>query len=100
MLNPDIHLPEEELQQICRRNNVRELAVFGSATTDRFTVRSDLDLLVDFLPRQQIGLLDLARMNRELTDIVGRPVDLVPKAGLKPIIRESVLSSSEIIYAA
>lgn len=84
----------------CRRNQVRELALFGSAVTQRFGSGSDVDLLVTFEPGARVGFLTLARMQRELEELFGRKVDLVPKGGLKPVIRDSVLASARVVYAA
>ena len=57
-------------------------------------------ILVDFDPTAQIGFVALARLQRELAELLGRPVDLVPSSGLKPVIRDQILASAEEIYAA
>jgi len=95
-----LRLPLPAIGSLCRRYRVRELSVFGSAVRGEVAADSDLDVLVDFEPDAQIGFLALARMQRELAELVGRPVDLVPKGGLKPAIRESVAAEAEVIYAA
>ncbi|MDK9704212.1 MAG: nucleotidyltransferase domain-containing protein [Sulfuritalea sp.] len=87
------------LRRICQTYRVRELALFGSALTERFNAASDIDLLVDFAPETRVGFLLLSRMQRELADLFHRPVDLVPKDGLKPLIRDSVLSQARVLYA-
>jgi predicted nucleotidyltransferase len=88
-----------QLLQICRTYGVRELALFGSALTDRFSDQSDIDLLVDFAPETSVSFLSLSRMQHELTDLFHRPVDLVPKNGLKPLIRDEVLAKARVLYA-
>lgn len=90
----------QEIASFCRSHAVIELAVFGSVLRDDFTEESDLDLLVSFTPGTQIGFLGLGRMQEELEQLVGRPVDLVPKSGIKPLIRDQVIASSELLYAA
>ncbi len=95
-----ITIPEREIAEFCRRYRVRELALFGSALRDDFRPGSDVDLLVEFEPDAQVGFLTLARMQRELAAILGRRVDLVPKGGLKPLIRQAVLDSAEVLYAS
>ena len=60
---------------------------------------SDVDLLVEFDPSAQVGFLTLSRLQRELSAALNRTVDLVPKRGLKPSIRQSVLDSARVIYA-
>ena len=96
----DILIPVEELAQFCRRNDIDYLALFGSASRGELRPDSDVDLLVEFAPEARIGFLALARMQRELSDLFQRSVDLVPRSGLKPAIRESVLQSARVLYAA
>lgn len=94
-----IDLPYAQLAAYCQHNGVRELALFGSALGPAFGAGSDIDLLVEFVPGARIGFLDLARMQRELATLLGRAVDLVPKHGLKPVIRSQVLKDARVIYA-
>lgn len=96
----DLDFPIEEIKVLCQRYRVRELALFGSALRDDFDASSDVDLLVEFEPEAQVGFMTLARMQRELSAILQRQVDLVPKGGLKPRIRQAVLSGAEVLYAA
>jgi len=95
-----LDVPDQALIEYCRRNQIRELSVFGSVQRDDFRPDSDVDILVEFEEDAEIGFLALSRIRRELSAIIGRDVDLVPKDGLKAFIRQSVLDSSEIIYAA
>ena len=89
-----------ELENICRRHRVRELSLFGSALRDDFDADSDVDLLVEFEPDAQIGFIELGRLEADLIRCFGRPIDLVSKRGLRPILREEVLSTSRVIYAS
>ena len=100
MLDAIAQLPTDQIAKICRTNHVQELSVFGSALTERFGVSSDLDFLVVFEPDAVIGFLALAKLQRELATLTKRQVDLVPKAGLKAAIRDAVLASAQVIYAA
>jgi predicted nucleotidyltransferase len=95
-----IELPIDKINEICRRYKVRELSVFGSALREDFRPDSDVDLLVEFEPDAQIGFLALAGLMRELSEVIGRKVDLVPKKGLKEVIRDSVIASARVLYAA
>lgn len=99
---PQAHLniAMDALEALCRRYQVRELSIFGSALRDEFRPDSDIDLLVQFEPEAQIGFLAFAGLQEELAELFGRKVDLVPKDGLKPFIRDSVLSSSRVLYHA
>lgn len=97
--NP-LDIPYEQLAAYCRENQIEYLALFGSAVRDELRPDSDVDLLVEFDAAARIGFMALARMQRELGAMFRRPVDLVPRSGLKPIIREDVLRSARILYAA
>jgi predicted nucleotidyltransferase len=92
-------LPLELLSSYCRQNDIRKLALFGSVLRDDFRVDSDVDILVEFEPDARVGFLALARMQRELSELLDRTVDLVPESGLKPLIRNDVLDSAEVVYA-
>ena len=95
-----IDLPIKEITALCKRYNVRELAVFGSAVKNKLRSDSDIDLLVEFEPDAQVGFITLSRMQRELSGLMHRKVDLVPKGGLKPILRQEILSAAKVLYAA
>ena len=90
----------EAIESLCRKYQVSELSVFGSAVRPDFGEHSDIDLLVSFKPEAQIGLIAFLGFQRELTKALGRKVDLVPKGGLKPLIRDEVLSGARVLYAA
>jgi len=95
-----VDVEEARLAEICRRYQVRELAVFGSAAGGAMRPDSDIDLLVEFLPEAEIGLLEHAGLMLDLAQLLGRRVDLVSKRGLKPFIRDSVLREARPVYAA
>ncbi len=99
-LSSGITLPLEGITEICRRYQVRELAVFGSAARTDMRPDSDIDLLVEFQPEARIGLFEFAAMEEEFGALLGRKVDLVSKRGLKPRVRPHVLRDSRVIYAA
>ena len=94
-----IELPEAEIVALCRRHQVRELSLFGSAACGEMRPDSDVDLLVDFLPGARPGLLGVSAMTRELTTLLGRRVDLAVKPALKPLIRAGVLAEARLVYA-
>ena len=96
----DLAIPEAALSDYCRRNEIAYLALFGSAGRGELGAQSDVDLLVEFVPGALIGFLALARMQRELSALFERPVDLVPRAGLKQVIREAVLVKARVLYGA
>ena len=86
--------------RICHRYGVSELAIFGSGARGQLREDSDIDLLVAFDDGARIGLVAFARLRQELSELFGRPVDLVPKDGLKPALRKRVLGESRTLYAA
>jgi len=89
-----LHDKLPQIAEICRRHGVRELALFGSALRPDFHADSDFDFLVEFLPESKIGLFEYIHMENELAELLERKVDLVSKRGLKPRIREGVLSQA------
>lgn len=94
------NVPITALREFCKLHQVRELSLFGSAVRGELGPDSDLDILVAFEPDARIGFLTMGRIARELSELLGRPVDLVPKDGLKPGIRASVLAEAETLVAA
>ena len=96
MADMKITVPQDRIADFCRRNQIRRLEVFGSVLREDFGPNSDVDVLVEFEPEAQVGFIALSRMRRELGELLQRPVDLVPRGGLKPRIREAVLSSMAI----
>jgi len=95
-----LHISLEALERFCRQYQVRELALFGSRLGQHHRVDSDVDLLVSFQPVARVTFLTLAKMQRELEALLGHKVDLVPKDGLKPIIRDHILATARVLYAA
>jgi uncharacterized protein len=94
------NVSQKKLQDFCRRYKVQRLALFGSVLRNDFRSDSDIDILVVFEPSAFITFITLGKMKRELSEIFQRQVDLVPQEGLKPAIREAVLSSAMEVYAA
>jgi len=74
-----------ELLEVLRRHGVTNPEIFGSAARGDDREDSDVDLLVDFAPGTDI--IDIIGIKRELEDVLGVPVDLVPRSGLKERVR-------------
>ena len=87
------------LTEFCRRNHIRRLALFGSVLREDFRGDSDVDVLVEFEPGHTPGLA-FFRMQRELSELLGRKVDLNTAADLSPYFREEVLAEAEVLYDA
>ena len=99
-MNPKISLPREAIAAFCREHGIQRLAVFGSALRSDFHPDSDIDLLVEFEPERVPGLLGIARMERELSTLLGgRKVDLRTPQDLSPYFRQRVLDEAEVQYA-
>ena len=89
----------EEIEKFCRRNEIRRLALFGSVLRQDFTSDSDIDVLVEFEKGKSVGLR-FFEMERELSEILGRKVDLNTPGFLSPYFREEVLRNAEVLYDA
>lgn len=96
MLNVD----RDALARVCARYQVTELSLFGSAARGTLRPDSDIDLLVVFEDGALVTLFTLVDLQTELSDLLGRRVDLVPKGGLKPTLKSEVLAEARILYAA
>ena len=95
-----ISMPREKIADFCRRHHIQRLAVFGSALRPDFNEESDIDILVEFEPGHVPGLLRLARMERELSALLGgRKVDLRTPEDLSRYFRDEVLREAEVQYA-
>lgn len=94
-----IALPQAEIEAFCRRNHIRRLALFGSVLRDDFGPDSDVDVLVEFEPGKTPGLAFFG-MQDELSEIIGREVDLNTVGFLSPYFRDRVLADARDIYVA
>ena len=99
MDGPKITIPQKPLRRFCAQYRIRRLALFGSVLRDDFGPESDIDILVLFEPDAKVSFLTLGRMQRELSTMFNRRVELVPQEGLKPVIREAVIASAQEVYA-
>ena len=94
-------IPRKKIAEFCKRWNVSEFSVFGSAIRKDFRPDSDVDVMVVFEPDAPVGLFEMAHMQVELETLFGRPVDLVEKAGLRnPYRRREILRTAKVVYAA
>ena len=97
----NIKIPQAEIADFCRRYHIRRLSLFGSVLRDDFRADSDVDVLVEFDSDHIPGLIALAGMELELSEILGgRSVDLNTPKMLSKYFREDVLAEAELIHAA
>jgi len=92
-----ISLNQQRINEFCRRHHLRRLALFGSVLCDDFNPDSDVDILYEFEPGHSPGW-DIVSIVEELEEIVGRPVDFVPRKYLNQSIRDQILSSAQVLY--
>jgi hypothetical protein len=91
-------LSSGEVADFCRRNHIRKLSLFGSILTPRFRPESDIDILVEFEPGSRVSLLDIAGMELELSDRLGRKVDLRTAGDLSRYFRDEVVAGAVVQY--
>lgn len=96
---PQIGIPTGKVAGFCRRHHIRKLALFGSVLRDDFRAESDVDVLVEFEPSHTPGLAFFA-MEDELSEMLGRKVDLHTADFLSRYFREDVLREAKVQYAA
>jgi len=94
-----LKLPKSQVAAFCRKNHIRRLSLFGSALRNDFRPGSDVDLLVEFQPGHVPGLRFFT-MERELSQLIGRKVDLHTPASLSPYFRDRVLTEARVQYDA
>ena len=99
-----IKVPKAKIAEFCKRWNVSEFAIFGSALRADFRPDSDIDVLVSFVQGAKVSLFDMVLMQEELKQIFGRDVDLVSKRGVEHsrnyLRRKAILESAQVIHVA
>jgi predicted nucleotidyltransferase len=91
-------IPPEEIATFWRRNHIRKFSLFGSILTPRFRPESDIDILVEFELGKTPSLLDIAGMELELTEKMGRKVDLRTPQELSRYFRDEVVATAAVQY--
>jgi len=100
LLRARIDTPRAKIAIFCRRHHIRRLALFGSVLRDDFGPDSDIDVLVEFEPGHVPGFLGIARLERELAQLLDVPrVDLRTPEDLSRYFRDDVVASAEVQYA-
>jgi predicted nucleotidyltransferase len=95
-----IQLDRTRLAEFCQKWGITHLSFFGSILRDDFGPGSDVDVLVEFAPGVQLGLKYVELADELSVLLGGRRVDLVRRKYLHPLLRERVLASAEVQYAA
>ncbi len=94
-----INIPTDEVADFCRRHHIRKLMLFGSVLREDFGPESDIDVLVEFDPGTRVGLRFFT-IERELSELLGRKVDLHTPGFLSKYFREEVLAEAKVQYDA
>jgi hypothetical protein len=90
----NITVPHDKISEFCRKNFIKKLLFFGSVLREDFGPESDVDVLVEFEEGLGPGFFGLAHMERELTEIVGKKVDIRTPGELSKYFRDEVLASA------
>ncbi len=97
-------LPRKKIAAFCKRWNVSEFAIFGSALRADFRPDSDIDVLVSFAPDAKVSIFDMVHMQDKLKQIFSRDVDLISKRGVETsrnyLRRKAILESAQVIHVA
>ena len=96
-MNKAIIIPRDKIADFCRRHHIRKLSVFGSALRNDFSANSDVDILVEFHRGHEPGFAFFS-MQEELSDLIGRKVDLNTPAFLSRYFRREVINQAEVQY--
>ena len=94
------NIDQDRISAFCKANGIKKLSFFGSVLNDKFTNDSDVDILVEFFEDSVPGLIGVARMERELSVIIGRKADIRTKDELSKYFRDSVIKEAEVKYGA
>jgi len=95
-----VEIPQQAIAQFCLRHHISRLSLFGSILRDDFSPDSDIDVLVQFEPGCVPGVLRMAGLEIELSDILGRKADLRTVAELSRHFRREVLKEAQAQYVA
>jgi len=99
MNRQSVTIPKERIAEFCQRHHIRKLALFGSILRDDFRPDSDVDVLVEFQAGCVVGLMRMAGIQRELSDLLGRKVDLRTPEDLSRYFRDEVVRTAAVQYA-
>lgn len=89
----------ESVARICERYGIARLDIFGSVARGDADPESDIDVLYLLVPGAHLGW-NIEHLADELSEVLGRPVDLVSRNALHERIRDHVLAEAQLLYAA
>ncbi|MDP9235796.1 MAG: nucleotidyltransferase family protein [Chloroflexota bacterium] len=100
-IHPSLNVSRDTIAAFCRKWQIIEFALFGSAARGELRPESDIDVMVQFGAGEAWSLLDLARMKLELEAMLGRTVDLMEKGTVRnPFRQRTIARDLTVLYAA
>jgi hypothetical protein len=97
-VNTVAELDSPQLRALCKTHAISRLRVFGSYARGEASPSSDIDLIADF--SAPASLFDLVRAERDLSELLGMPVDLLTEGAISPYIRERITDDIQVLYEA
>ena len=95
-----IEVNKDKIAAFCQKHHLTKLAFFGSVLTEEFGPDSDVDVLFEYDQNYPLTLFEVARMERELGDLLGRRVDMRTPEDLSRYFRDEVVRNAVVQYAA
>ena len=86
----------KKIARLLKNQGARKIAVFGSYVRGEEKPGSDIDIIVEFSERK--SLLELVRIERELSEVLGIKVDLLTEKSISPYLIDTIRKEMEIIY--
>jgi predicted nucleotidyltransferase len=93
-----VAIPQADIVSFCKRHHIRKLALFGSIMRDDFRPDSDIDMLIEFEPNRAVSLFELGGMQQEISELLGREVDLKTSGFLSRYFRQQVVNTAYTVY--
>ena len=87
---------KKELEKFCKKNQIKFFGVFGSFARGEEKKNSDIDIIIDFITPK--SLMEIGGIQYELTETLGRPVDIVSRKNIKPAIKDNILKDVRVLY--
>ena len=99
-MEPRIDVDKVRIAVFCRKHHLLKLALFGSVLTDQFGPESDVDVLFEYDPEHVPTLFDVAEIEEELSEILGRKAEMRTPKDLSRYFRDEVVRTVLVQYAA
>lgn len=91
-------IQSDRIKDTLQRNNVSWLGLLGSYSRGEEDNHSDIDLMVNF--SKKISLLAHIKLQRELSELIGKKIDLITENSISPYMREKIMNDLKVIYDA